>query len=105
MMPDRFAFVRTLSKQVFLLLGLVGACGGRVVSIDDAGRGSDGDVTGTMDHGASDTGSGDEDGGTRTAEAGRGTDARACVDIVLSSYDRSCNTKSDCIGITAGTIC
>ncbi len=32
-------------------------------------------------------------------------DSGTCVDIDLSTYDTSCNVSSDCIEITAGTIC
>jgi hypothetical protein len=32
-------------------------------------------------------------------------DGGQCVDIVLSTYDQSCTTTSDCIGITSGKIC
>jgi len=34
-----------------------------------------------------------------------GGEASACVDIVVSSYDQSCKTSADCVGITAGTLC
>jgi hypothetical protein len=33
------------------------------------------------------------------------SDGGQCVDIDLSTFDRSCMTMSDCIEITAGTIC
>ena len=42
-------------------------------------------------------------GGTdASAEAG---DGAACVNVVLSSYDQSCNVDSDCVEITSGTVC
>jgi len=30
---------------------------------------------------------------------------QACVDIVLSTYDQSCNQASDCMTIQAGEVC
>jgi hypothetical protein len=39
-----------------------------------------------------------------TADAGQ-VDAQVCVNIDLSSYDQSCQTTMDCIGITSGRIC
>lgn len=38
-------------------------------------------------------------------DAGPAPDAGKCVDVVPSSYDQSCQVDSDCIEITAGTIC
>ncbi|HEY3817430.1 MAG TPA: hypothetical protein VGL81_09680 [Polyangiaceae bacterium] len=34
-----------------------------------------------------------------------GPDAAVCVDVDLSTYDQSCQTSDDCIGITAGVLC
>jgi hypothetical protein len=38
-------------------------------------------------------------------EAGPSPEAGVCVDIALSSFDQSCKEDTDCIDITAGTIC
>jgi hypothetical protein len=48
-----------------------------------------------------DGGIGNVDGGGERTEL----DGAACVDIVLSSYDQSCTTSSDCIEISSGEIC
>jgi hypothetical protein len=40
------------------------------------------------------------DAGIATFDAGTG-----CVDIDLSTYDTSCKQDSDCVNVTAGTIC
>jgi hypothetical protein len=43
---------------------------------------------------------------TVEADAGPPVDATAaCVDIDLSTYDRSCNVASDCIEINSGVLC
>jgi hypothetical protein len=34
-----------------------------------------------------------------------GADGAECVDVDLSTYDRSCASATDCIGVTAGVIC
>jgi hypothetical protein len=62
-----------------LVLGLI-ACGGKQVG------------------GAPNSGS--SDGGTFTEP-----DGAVCVDIDLSTFDRSCNQASDCIDIRTGTVC
>jgi hypothetical protein len=38
-------------------------------------------------------------------DAGPTGDSASCVTIDVSTYDRSCNQASDCVTITAGTIC
>src|ERR1019366_7166364 len=43
-------------------------------------------------------------GGSPDASAEGGSGA-ACVNVELSSYDRSCNVDADCVEITSGTIC
>jgi hypothetical protein len=50
------------------------------------------------------------DAGTGTTDAGRDSgvstgDAGTCVDILLSAYDQSCNSASDCIVIQTGEVC
>jgi hypothetical protein len=50
------------------------------------------------------------DAGTGTADAGRDSgvstgDGGTCVDILLSAYDQSCNSASDCIVIQTGEVC
>jgi len=50
------------------------------------------------------------DAGTTTTDAGRDTgvstgDAGTCVDILLSAYDQSCNSASDCVVIQTGEVC
>jgi hypothetical protein len=42
--------------------------------------------------------------GTSTADAGQ-ADAQVCVNIDLATYDRSCQTSTDCIDIASGQIC
>jgi hypothetical protein len=42
--------------------------------------------------------------GSSVVDAGR-TDAPACVNVDVSTYDTSCTQSSDCIDITAGQIC
>jgi hypothetical protein len=44
------------------------------------------------------------DGGAMT-EAAAPKDAGTCVNIDLSTYDRSCTTDSDCIAVTPGEVC
>lgn len=39
-----------------------------------------------------------------SAEGGSG-DGAVCVNVVLSSYDQTCNVDTDCVEITSGTIC
>jgi hypothetical protein len=50
------------------------------------------------------------DAGTGTTDAGRDTgistdDGGTCVDILLSAYDQSCTSASDCIFIQTGEVC
>jgi hypothetical protein len=60
--------------------------------------------------GCSDGGTGQDDGGgpsdAGSPDGGGPVDARpACVDIVLSSFDVSCNSPTDCVMVTSGEIC
>jgi hypothetical protein len=75
---------RPVAAASLLGLALLVACGGTQLG---SGAGSDG-------------GGIKGDGGTFTEP-----DGAVCVDIDLSSYDRSCTTSSDCIAISAGTLC
>ncbi|MDP8999124.1 MAG: hypothetical protein M3O46_03330 [Myxococcota bacterium] len=34
-----------------------------------------------------------------------GPDGSACVDVDLTTYDQSCQSSTDCTGITAGVLC
>jgi hypothetical protein len=90
---------------------VVAACGGTIEVTPDAGTHPDASVSGS--------GSGDDVSGSSVLEEAGGrmpsTDAAAvdaaasdgatCVDIDVSTYDRSCQTDSDCINVSAGTIC
>ena len=42
--------------------------------------------------------------GTSSSDAGQ-ADAQVCVNIDLATYDRSCQTSTDCVGIASGPIC
>ncbi len=66
---------RFLALGSLLFLGVVAACGGKQIGVNPDG----GDFK-------------EPDGAT-------------CVDIVLSSYDRSCTTTADCVDITSGIVC
>jgi hypothetical protein len=78
-----------LSKVSFLgsllALSFVGACGGTELG---GGTGPEGG-----------TGPGDG-GGVYTA-----ADGETCIDIDVSTYDRSCEGDLDCISVTPGTLC
>ncbi len=41
--------------------------------------------------------------GSTVVDAGQ--DGSACVDVDLATYDQSCQSASDCMGITAGVLC
>jgi hypothetical protein len=71
--------VRMVAAASLLVLGLLGACGGRQLG------GSPG---------------GGSDGGVFTEP-----DGATCVDINAGTYDTSCNLASDCITIASGPIC
>jgi hypothetical protein len=74
--------------------------GGEAAAADDASSAVDGSAT---IHAAATLDGGDRADGP-TADAGA-TDGGLCVNVDLSTYDRSCDTASDCIYIAAGTIC
>jgi hypothetical protein len=82
---------RVIASACLLALGLIGACGGQEV-----GSGGTGGSSGS----AGSSGSGGS-GGT----GGSISDAGNCVDVVLSTYSKSCDSPSDCILITAGEVC
>jgi hypothetical protein len=75
------SLARPLALASFVGLAVLAACGGKV---EGGGPGPDGG----------------NDGGVITEP-----DGAVCVDIVLSSYDQSCTTSSDCIGIVSGVLC
>jgi hypothetical protein len=75
-MPRNFASLRLPALAFLLILGHLAACGGTEL---EAGAGADGGYT--------------------------EPDGAVCVDIELSSYDRSCIATSDCTAISTGPIC
>jgi hypothetical protein len=91
----------------------VAGCGGKAIesasapdSSVDASPSFDASTTSTPD--ASSTGTPDAtiDSATDIPDAGPPPPViDGCVDIVLSTYDQSCQKSSDCIGITAGEVC
>jgi hypothetical protein len=89
---------------------LVAACGGTIDVTPDAGTHADAGVSGS---GGADAASGSDvllEGGGAASSDGATVDAAAsdgatCVDIDVSTYDRSCQTDTDCINVAAGTIC
>ena len=90
---------------------VVAACGGTIDVTPDAGPHPDAGVSGTGGSDATfdsnvlqegDGGSTSADGAAVDAAAG---DGATCVDIDVSTYDKSCQTDSDCINVAAGTIC
>jgi hypothetical protein len=86
------SIVRALSA-VIVATSLIVGCGGK----SDTGL-PDASLTESSDAAA--------DGSTSVTDAGSpAADADGCVDIVLSTYDESCQEDSDCIGITAGEVC
>lgn len=89
----------------------VAACGGTVDVAPDAGAHADAGVSGSSSGGVSsssgsggagDAGSGSSDGAAGDAAS---SDAATCVTIDVSTYDKSCQTDSDCINVAVGTIC
>jgi hypothetical protein len=89
----------------------VGACGGTIEVTPDAATHPDSGVSAS---GGGDDASGSsvlQEGGGRmpsgdgAAGDGAASDAATCVDIDVSTYDRSCQTDSDCINVSAGMIC
>jgi hypothetical protein len=89
----------------------VAACGGMTEVTPDAGTRPD---TGVSGSGGGDDASGssvlqEAGGGLTSSDAavgdGAASDGATCVDIDVSTYDRSCQTDSDCINVSAGTIC
>jgi hypothetical protein len=94
----------------------VAACGGTIDVAPDASTRADAGVSGS---GSDDDASGSsvlqEAGGRMPSSDAAGVDAGAvdaaagdgatCVDIDVSTYDKSCQTDSDCINVAAGTIC
>lgn len=80
---------------------LLAACSGK---IETTGSGDGGSSSGSS--GSSSGGSGSSSGGSGSgSSSGSSSGGGTCVDVVLSSYDTSCQTSSDCISITAGQIC
>jgi hypothetical protein len=81
-----FALATSLPARIVSLASLIalalGACGGKQLG-GGGGSGGPGDAGGVFTE----------------------PDGAVCVDIDLSTYDTSCNQASDCISITAGTIC
>jgi hypothetical protein len=76
------ARARVVAISCLLAVGVLGACGGQELGSSSGTKGSGGS------------------GGSTS-----GSDGGSCVDIVLSTYSRSCNKPSDCILITAGEVC
>jgi hypothetical protein len=84
--------VSTLVATFFL------ACGGRT-----DGVGSSSSSSGASSGGSgSGSGSGSSSGST---SSGSSSGSTSCVFVDLSTYDRSCNTASDCVYVTGGDIC
>ncbi|HEX8794439.1 MAG TPA: hypothetical protein VF765_26020 [Polyangiaceae bacterium] len=101
---------RTLLGPVTLACTVV-TCGGTVDVTPDVGTRPEAGASGS-------SGGDDAPGSSVLQEAGGGsasTDAAAgdvaasdgatCVDIDVSTFDRSCQNDSDCINVSAGTIC
>jgi len=89
----------------------VAACGGTIDAAPDAGTRADASVSGS---GGGDDASGSsvmQDGGAESSSSdaaavdAAASDGATCVDIDVSTYDRSCQTDSDCINVSAGMIC
>jgi hypothetical protein len=101
---------RTLLGPATLACVVV-ACGGTIDVAPDAGTHPDAGVSGSSG-GEAASGSSvlQEAGGGSTSSVDAAvdvaaTDGASCVDIDVSTYDRSCQTDSDCINVAAGTIC
>lgn len=107
-----FGLARTLLGPATLSCALA-ACGGTIDVAPDAGTHPDAGVSGSG--GGSDDASGSsvlqEEGGrmpstdAATTIDAAGSDGATCVNIDVSTYDLSCQTDSDCINVSAGTIC
>jgi hypothetical protein len=72
----------------------VAACAGTIEVAPDAGSHPDA-ASQSSDAAASDV----------AASDGAAIDGAVCVDIDVSTYDRSCHADADCINVSAGMIC
>jgi len=120
--------VRLSAFMAVLAVGAPMACGGKVVSTGGGSEGASGSggsggsatngtsgsggsggaVGGSGGSGGAVGGSGGSGGVTIGGSGGSGGSdgsTGTCVDIRLSDFDTSCNKSSDCVEITAGTIC
>lgn len=92
--------------RAFVSSALVGAlflaCGGRTDGIPSSS--SSGASSGSSSSGSSSGGSSGSSSGVSSSGSSSGT-VVSCVYVDLNSYDRSCNTASDCVYISSGDIC
>jgi hypothetical protein len=119
-MITRSFVVRALAVASALAIASPLACGGQATGGPGGASGSgsgggagSGGSSGSSGGSGGDTGTGGIGGSGGTSgtvggaggSTGTGGDGGTCVDIALSDYDTSCTTASDCVEITAGTIC
>jgi hypothetical protein len=93
-------WTRTFAASAFVA-ALFLACGGRTDGVGPSGS-SSGASSGSSSGSSSGGSSGSSSGGSSGSSSGGTT---KCVYVDLNTYDRSCNTASDCVYISGGDVC
>jgi hypothetical protein len=95
-------WIRSLALSAFAG-AMFFACGGRTDGLSSPSSSSSGSSGGTSSGSSGGTSSGSSSGDTSTGSSSGF--APRCVFVDVGTYDRSCNTPSDCAFVTGGEVC